>query len=307
MSNLVALKTEMLKPSVLKEGHLIKLGKSRLKMPKLHYYVLKPCGVYCFGTQQHDIPHGYISLEPIEDISLSLGSVVEASTRLHCIKIADKRKQHVLACSSMEIRNSWITAILAAVAQNLVNESGSDPLRKRLNSSPTNSDEIDSVFGGDVQFTSPFWSNETKRKAKAKRLSVADLGLLQKPAWMTKGKKKGLRSKSLSLEDMHSIYTAAEAKAPLSRKRSLHDITRYLFSSGSNKSDADVDLPKLRVNGDAQGKPNRAKKRWSLLPTFGSGQNAIDNSVTERKKLCTAGSGCVHGQRGSPLIFDTKL
>lgn len=307
MSNLAALKTELLKPSVLKEGHLIKIGR-KLKLPKLLYYVLKPCGVYCYDTQDHDIPQGYIPLEPIEDISLSLGTVVEASTRLHCIKIADKRKQHVLACHSMEIRNSWITAILTAVAQNLVHENHSE-LRKRMDSS--NSDELfDTVFcETSYQFTSPFWANgEPKRKTKAKRLSMADIGntIIQKPAWMTKGKKKGLRSKSLSYEDIHSIYTVAEAKAPLARKRSLHDLSRYFFGTSSNKSDsAETDCAaKLR---DVRSKPNGGKKRWSLfagVSSFGGSQTSIDNSVTERKKICTANG---HGRSGSPLSFDTKL
>ena len=300
MSNLAALKTELLKPSVLKEGHLIKIGKSKLKLPKLLYYVLKPCGIYCYDTQDNDIPHGYIPLEPIEDISLSLGTVVEASTRLHCIKIADKRKHHVLACHSMEIRNSWITAILTAVAQNLVHGNDSE-LRKRMDSS--NSDELDGVFC-DVQFTSPFWtSNEAKRKSKAKRLSLADIGVIQKPSWLTRGnsKKKSLRSKSLSCEDFNSIYTVAESKAPLARKRSMHDLTRYFFNS-SNKADPEtMDYAKLR---DAQNKPSGGKKRWSLFSgmSFGGSQGTFDSTATESKKVCVA-----NDKSGSPLIFDTKL
>ena len=199
----------------------------------------------------------------------------------------------------MEIRNSWITAILTAVAQNFVYENDSD-LRKRLDSS--NSDEFDGVFCDlQCQFTSPFWTNnEAKRKTKAKRLSMADLGVI--PTWLTKGKKKSLRSKSLSLEDIHSIYTVAEAKAPLARKRSLHDLTRYFFSSSSNKADNETDCMKLR---DGQSKPSAGKKRWSLfpgMPSFGGSQSAFDHSATERKKICTA-----NGERGSPLISDTKL
>ena len=301
MSNLAALKTELTKPSVLKEGHLLKIGR-KMKVPKMHYYVLKPCGVYCYGTQDHDVPHAYIPLEPIEDISLSLGSVADASAQLHCLKIADRKKQHVLACHSMEIRNSWITAILTAVAQNYVYENDHD-LRRRLDSS--NSDELDGVFCDvQCQFTSPFWtSNEAKRKMKAKRLSMADLGVIQKPSWLTKGKKKELRSKSLSMEDIHSIYTVAEAKTPLSRKRSLHDLTRYLFSSNSNKTENETDIAKLR---DSQSKPSSGKKRWSLfpgMPLFGGNQGAIDHSMNEHKKMCAASNG----ERGSAFMFDTKF
>lgn len=296
MSNLAASETELLKPSVLKEGHLIKIGKSKLKLPKLLYYVLKPCGVYCYGTQDNDIPHGYIPLEPIEDISLSLGTVIEASTRLHCIKIADKRKQHVLACHSMEIRNSWITAILTAVAQNLVYGNDSE-LRKRMDS-----DELDGVFCSDVQFTSPFWTNnEARRKSKAKRLSMADIAIIQKPSWFTKGnsKKKSLRSKSLSCDDFQSIYTVAESKAPLARKRSMHDLTRYFFSSNNKPDPETIDYAKLREN-----KPNGGKKRWSIFSgmSFGVSQATFDNTATESKKVCVA-----NDKRGSPQIFDTKL
>ena len=303
MSNFAALKTELLRPSVLKEGHLIKIGKSKLKLPKLYYYVLKPCGVYCYGNQDNERPQGYIPLEPIEDISLSLGTVVEASTRLHCIKIADKRKQHVLACHSMEIRNSWITAILTAVAQNIAYDSDSD-LRRRMDSS--NSDELDGVFCDvQCQFTSPFWiNNEAKRKTKAKRLSMADLGIIQKPNWLSKGaKKKNFRSKSLSLEDIHSICTVNDPEAPLPRKRSMHDLTRYFFSSNSAKTDSEMDCAKLR---DAQNKPSGGKKRWSSLfagMSFGISQGSFD-SGTERKKMCPADA---NGKSGSSLIFDTKL
>jgi hypothetical protein len=303
MSNLTALQTELLKPSVLKEGHLLKIGR-KMKLPKMHYFVLKPCGVYCYGTQDHDIPHGYIPLEPIEDISLSLGSVVDDSTRLHCIKIADRKKQHVLACHSMEIRNSWITAILTAVAQNYVYENDSD-VRRRLDSS--NSDELDGVFCDlQCQFTSPFWTNnEAKRKMKAKRLSMADLGVIQKPSWLTKGKKKGLRSKSLSMEDIHSIYTVADSsKPPLTRKRSLHDLTRYFFSSNSSKTENESECSaKLR---DTQAKSGAGKKRWSLFPgmlSFGGSQGGFDHSMAEHKKMCAASNG----ERGSASIFDTKL
>lgn len=303
MANLAALKTELLKPSVLKEGHLIKIDKSKLKLQRLRllYYVLKPCGVYCYGTQDNDIPHAYIPLEPIEDISLSLGTIVDASTHLHCIKIADKRKQHVLACHSMEIRNSWITAILTAVAQNLVYGYDSE-LRRRIDSS--NSDELDGVFC-DVQFTSPFWTNnnnEAKRKSKAKRLSMADLGIMQKPSWMTKGnsRKKSLKSKSLSCEDIHSIYTVAESKASLARKRSMHDVSRYFFSS-NNKAEPEMDYSKLNED---QNKPSSGKKRWSIFSgmSFGGSQVVFDNDAMDSKKVHVTSD-----KRGSPLIFDTKL
>lgn len=306
MSNLSALKTELLRPSVLKEGHLINIGRSKLKIPKLYYYVLKPCGVFCFGTEDQVIPHSYIPLEPIEDISLSLGTVIEASTRLYCIKIADKKKVHVLACHSMEMRDSWITAILTAVAQNLVFENDSELLRRRFDSSCSNSDEFDSVFCDiQCQFTSPFWSSEAKRKAKSKRLSLADISVIQRPAWLAKGRKKSFRSKSLSYEDIHSIYTVAEAKAPLARKRSLHDLTRNFFHS--SKTSSDSGYAKVR-SSETHGK---GRRRWSLfagMPSFGGNNCTADNPVMERQKICTDMKyEAQNGKRGSPLIFDTKL
>lgn len=295
------------------EGHLLKIGR-KLKLPKLQYYVLKPCGVYCYSTQDHEIPHGYIPLEPIGDISLSLGTVVESNTRLHCMKISDKRKQHVLACPSMEKRNAWITAILTAVAQNLLYESDFE-LRRRIDSS--NSDaEFNGVFCDlHCQFTSPFWTNaEARRKTKAKRLSLADLGVMHKPSWLTKSKKKNARSKSLSCEDIHSIYNAADAKDQLGRKRSLHDLTKYLFnfsSSNNNnnndKTDDNTDFAaKIRDPQNKFTSGREVKKRWSIfagMPSFGGSHSNIDIiSVTESKKICTA-----KDKRDSPVIFDTKL
>lgn len=293
MAKFDACETELLKPSVLKEGHLLKIGR-KLKLPKLHYYVLKPCGVYCFGTRNNDIPHTYIPLEPIEDLSLSLGTVIESRTRLHCIKIADKRKQHVLACHSVEIRDSWITAILTAIAQNIVYESESE-LRRSLDSS-LNSDETDGVFY-DAYFTSPFWvaGDRPKVKSRAKRLSMADLGIISKPSWMNRGsKKKKERSKSLSFDDLHSINSAAEVKTQFFRKRSLHDLTRYLFTSSTNRNE---------IGADGHQKTKYVKKRWSLFSGVSSLSVSLGGGIdeSERKKLRTGSSS------PKELSVDTKL
>lgn len=302
MANLNTLGTELLKPSVLKEGHLLKLGRSMLKLPKLNYYVLKPSGVYWFtGKQENDILQGFI---PLEDISLSLGTVVEASSQLHCIKLADKRKVHVLACHSMEIRNSWITAILSAVAHRLVNEP-TTPVPKRPDSS---SSSTDSEVFCDIQcpFTSPFWLNPDgqKRRTKVSRRSVPEV-VPEKANWSSRNKKKKYRSKSLSLEDMHSIYSVAQQQPAAPRKRSVHDFTRHLLWPSSSKSTVDGDLDDTSKMRAAQFQ-NKAssKKRWSLfniasfgIPHSDSGDRK-QNGITKHESIHEHESSC---------ISDTKL
>lgn len=286
MESLDTTKTELLKPSVLKEGHLLKLGRSMLKLeiPKLNYYVLRPSGVYCFtGKQESDKLCGFI---PLDEISLSLGTVAAATSHLHCIKIADKKKVHILACHSIEIRDSWITAILTAVAQRLVYEPNF--ARNRMGSSSDSE-----VF----YVTSPFWTSHdgNKRRSKWSRMSVSE------NVTKIKNRKKTCRSKSL--EDIHSIYSGVQPNPPLARKRSMHDITRLLFWPSSSKPSTDTDLQDMVSK--TRPTPNKAsgKKRWSLFNITSFGVPHWDNGG--KQNLDTKHE--IFYEQGSPLISDTKL
>lgn len=311
MANLNAMETELLQPSVLKEGHLLKLGRSMLKIPKLNYYVLRPSGVYCFEGKQ-DLDSDPSAFIPLEDISLSLGTVL-VNSPLHCIKIADKRKVHMLACHSIEIRDSWMTAILTAVAQRLMSEDF--PRRSRRYGLCASDCEV--FCETQSQFTSPFWENQERPKrqrSRRSRMSVPETFLEKKTASI-RNRKKSLSTKSFSLEDIHSIFKkGAEQQRPLTRKRSTNDLSRNIFwPSSAGKPTENGEF------GDASNRatqpPNKAsgKKRWSLFGMASSlGFPLCDNNSERKQNYASAKKQLQHEppyhEHGSAaIICDTKL
>lgn len=306
MANLSATETELLRPSVLKEGHLLKLRRTMLKLPKLNYYVLRPSGVYCFeGKHELEISNEARAFIPLEEMSLSLGTTVEANSPLHCIKIADRRKVHMLACHSKEIRDSWVTAILTAVAQRLVSEPASR--RKRFGSTDSE------VFCAEPpsQFTSPFWENQVgqkrSRSRKWSRMSVPE-AVLEKTSFSMRNKKKNL-SKSFSLEDIHSIFRGAQKTPPiLRRKHSTNDLTRHLWSNSEKPTKNGDDGGDASKTQEAHvGHKVSGKKRWSIFGMAASlGFPAFWDSNSDRKQGYDTKQHESSHTDSSPLC-DTKL
>ena len=277
-----------------------------LKLPKLNYYVLKPSGVYCFEGKQELTASNARAFIPLEEISLSLGTAAElADAPLHCIRITDRRKVHILACRSKEIRDSWITAILTAVAERLVSE----PASRRRRFGSTDSEVFCELPS---QFTSPFWGNQEgqkqSRRSKWSRMSVPE-AVLEKTIFSMRNKKKNL-SKSVSLQDIHSLFDGAQKTTPtLRRKHSSNDLTRHFWShSGKSTKNGDVGGDASKTQEEHVPRKVSGKKRWSIFgmaSSLGFPTSLWDNS-SERKQDYDTKQHEVYID-SSPLICDTKL
>lgn len=101
--------------SILKEGYLFKQSRHVWKLWKARYFVLQNNGLLYFKKKSDICTGRPLGGLTFRDISMHIDEVGDKK-RKYCLKIQSEGKNYCLFCFSEEERNSWMTAILTAVA-----------------------------------------------------------------------------------------------------------------------------------------------------------------------------------------------
>ncbi|XP_031566937.1 arf-GAP with coiled-coil, ANK repeat and PH domain-containing protein 2-like [Actinia tenebrosa] len=101
--------------NILKEGYLFKQSRHVWKLWKARYFVLQNNGLIYFKKKSDICTGRPLGGLTFRDISMHIDEVGDKK-RKYCLKIQAEGKNYCLFCFSEEERNSWMTAILTAVA-----------------------------------------------------------------------------------------------------------------------------------------------------------------------------------------------
>lgn len=106
--------------ATLREGYLFKQSRSVWKLWKARFFILKTTGLFYYKKKSHcsGLALGVI---PFKDISMQVDEVGDKK-RKFCLKIHADGKTFCLCCFSEEERNSWMAAILSAVASFVIDQ-----------------------------------------------------------------------------------------------------------------------------------------------------------------------------------------
>ena len=118
---------------IFKEGFVVSLGQNMFSLPKLLWFSLRSSGLFYStrerGEEKMRYPESaiefdsmFVRVEKLDD-ETSRFTYKNNKIDVYCLRVGDKRKCRMLCFTSWEERDSWVIAILTAIAQFTISRS----------------------------------------------------------------------------------------------------------------------------------------------------------------------------------------